>query len=174
MKYVDKNCEEVTTTGTDSGQLSFGKVISVERKNSTTGAVLSKQVFTYMTGPDGEAEIEKVETFDEAGQGTLVRFGYGRYGRVIDRYEYGYKQAGVYQVRRRTRIDYVDAQSYLDKRFLRLVSRVSVYDAKNNNDDAMTLKAKTETTYDDYAAMGGMQSYGLNASLYPPNHDADI
>ena len=26
VKYVDKNCEEVTTTGTDSGQLSFGSL----------------------------------------------------------------------------------------------------------------------------------------------------
>jgi RHS repeat-associated protein len=166
MKYVDKNCEEVTTTGTDSGQLSFGKVISVERKKSATGEVLSKQVYTYTTGPDGEAEIEKIETFDEAGQGTLVSLGYGRYGRVINQYEYGYKQADIYQVRRRTQYDYVDDPSYLDKRFLRLVSRTSVYDASD------ALKAKTETTYDDYAAMGGMQSYGLNPGEYPPNHDA--
>lgn len=35
------------------------------------------------------------------GQGMLVNFGYGRYGRVTDQYEYGYKQASVYQVRRR-------------------------------------------------------------------------
>jgi RHS repeat-associated protein len=173
MKYVDKNCEEVTTTGIDSGQLSFGKVISVERKNSTTGAVLSKEIYTYMTGPDGEVEIEKIETIDEAGQGTLVRFGYGHYGRMSDRYECGYKQAGSYQVRRRTHYDYIDDQSYLAAGFLGLVSRVSLYDAKNNNDDADDeLKVKTETTYDDYAAMGGMQSYGLNPSLYPPNHDA--
>ena len=32
IKYVDMNYEEATTTGTDSSQLSFGKVISVERK----------------------------------------------------------------------------------------------------------------------------------------------
>ena len=108
MKYVDKNCEEVTTAGTDSSQLSFGKVISVERKNSTTEATLSKQVFTYTTGPGGEVEIEKVEAFDEAGQGRLAKFSYGPYGRVINQYEYGYKQVGVYQVRRRTRYDYVD------------------------------------------------------------------
>lgn len=168
--HLDENSnpyvEEVTTTGTDSSQLSFGKVISVERKKSEPEEVLSKQVFTYTTGPDGEAEIEKIETFDEAGQGTLVSFGYGPYGRVTNQYEYGYKQGESYQVRRRTRYDYVDAQSYLDNRFLRLVRLVSVYDA------AGALKAKTETFYDDYAAMGGIESHGLNASEYPPNHDA--
>ena len=166
MIYHDKNCKEVTTTGTDSSQLSFGKVISVERKKSEPVEVLSKQVFTYTTGPDGEPEIEKIESFDEAGQGTLVSFGYGPYGRVNDKYEYGYKQAGAYQVRRSAHYDYVDAPSYLAARFLRLVSRVTFYDA------AGAPKAKTETFYDDYAAMGGMQSYGLNPSLYPPNHDA--
>jgi RHS repeat-associated protein len=173
IKYVDRNYEEITTAGTDSGQLSFGKPVSVERKNSATGATLNKQVFTYTTGPDGEAEIEKVETIDDIGQGSLIRFGYGRYGRVSDQYECGYKQADSYQVRRRTHYDYIDDQSHLTGRFLRLVSRASVYDAKNNNDNVDDeLKAKTETTYDDYAAMGGMQSYGLNQGLYPPNHDA--
>ncbi len=173
IKHVDKNLEEVTTTGIDSGQPSFGNLVSVELKNSATGATLSKQVLTYVTGPDGEVEIEKEETIDEAGQGRLVKVSYGDYGRVTDQYEYGYKQAGAYQVRRRTHYDYIDDPSYLAARFLRLVSRVSVHDAKNNNDDADDeLKAKTETFYDDYAAMGGMQSYGLNPSLYPPNHDA--
>src|SRR5262245_1795537 len=77
MEYVGKNCKDVTTTGTDSGQPSFGKVISVERKKIEPGETLSKQVFTYMTmtGQDGEVEIKEVETFDEAGQGTLVGFG---------------------------------------------------------------------------------------------------
>jgi RHS repeat-associated protein len=173
IKYVDKNCEEVTTTGTDSAQLSFGKVISVERKNSTTRAVLSKRVSTYMTGQDGEVEIEKVEEIDDAGQGTLVGFGYGRYGRVTDRYEYGYKQAGIYQVRRRIQYAYMDDSGYLDARFLRLVRSVIIYDAKNNtNNDDDAPVAKTEPEYDNYAAMGGMQSYGLTLSLYPPNHDA--
>src|SRR5262249_54954360 len=166
IKYVDKNCEEVTTTGTDSSQLSFGKPVSVELKNSTTGAVLSKQVLTYMNGPDGEVEIKEVETFDEAGLGSLVGFGYGRYGRVSDRYEYGYKQAGAYQVRRRTHYDFVDDQNYLTARFLRLVSRTSVYDA------AGALKAKTEAVYDGYTdpAVGGVESYGLAPSQYPPNN----
>src|SRR5262249_12614778 len=168
IKYVDRDYEEATTTGTDSGQLSFGKPVSVEIRDSATGAVLSRQVYTYMTAPDGEVEIKEVETFDEAGQGSLVGFGYGRYGRVSDRYEYGYKQAGAYQVRRRTHYDFVDDQNYLTARFLRLVSRTSVYDA------AGALKAKTEAVYDGYTdpAVGGIQSYGLTSGPYPPNHDA--
>jgi RHS repeat-associated protein len=174
IEYVGKNCKEVTTIETDSGQLSFGKVISVERKKINPEEVLSKQIFTYTTGPDGEAEIKEVETFDEAGQGRLVKFGYGRYGRVTDQYECGYKQGTDYQVRRRTHFDYIDTQNYKDERFLRLVSGVSVYDALNNNNDADdVLKAKTETFYDDYAAMGGIEYYNLvNARDYPPNHDA--
>jgi len=173
IEYSDKNCKEVTTIGTDSSQLSFGKVISVERKKSEPEEALSRQVFTYTNGQDGEAEIEKIETFDEAGQGRLVKFGYGRYGRVIDQYEYGYKQGADYQARRRTHFDYIDAQNYVDERFLRLVSGVSVYDALNNNDDADdVLKAKTITKYDDYAAPWVIENYNLSARQYPPNHDA--
>jgi RHS repeat-associated protein len=175
IEYSDKNCKEVTTIETDSSQLSFGKVISVERKKSEPEEVLSRQVFTYTNGQDGEAEIEKIETFDEAGQGRLVKFGYGRYGRVIDQYEYGYKQGADYQARRRTHFDYIDAQNYVDERFLRLVRGVSVYDAKNNNDDVDdVLKAKTVTTYDGYTdpAVGEIENYGLTSDQYPPNHDA--
>lgn len=172
VKNIDNNSEEVTTTGTDSSQLSFGKVVSVELKRSDPAGVLRKQVFTYMTGPAGEAEIEKVETFDEAGQGTLVSFSYGPYGRVINKYEYGYKQGSDYQVRRRTQYDYIDDQNYIDDqgqrevRFLRLVSQVSVFDASG------APMAKTKVEYDNYAAMGGMEIYGLSAGAYPPNHDA--
>jgi hypothetical protein len=104
-----------------------------------------------------------------------VGFGYGRYGRVSDRYEYGYKQAGGYQVRRRAHYDYVDDQNYLAARFLRLVSRTSVYDAKNNNDPTDDLlMAKNETFYDGYTdpAVGGIESYDLTSGQYPPNHDA--
>ena len=171
IRHVGMNLEEVTTTGTDSGQPNFGKATSVELRNSETGSTLSKQVSTYVTGPDGEVEIGQVETIDEDGQGTLFRFSYGHYGRVIDVYECGYKQAAGYQVRRRTRMDYIDGQSYLDARFLRLARRVSIYDALNNNNDADDkLTGKIETTYDDYSE--GIESYGLDSSLYPPNHDA--
>ncbi|HEU0177662.1 MAG TPA: PA14 domain-containing protein, partial [Blastocatellia bacterium] len=66
IKYddVNRDYEEATTIGTDSSsQLSFGKVISVERRTSSTPqTTLSKQVLTYVTGLDGEAEIGTVET----------------------------------------------------------------------------------------------------------------
>jgi RHS repeat-associated protein len=171
--YVEKKLEVETTTETDSSKLGFGKPISIEHRNSETKAVLGRQVLTYVAGPDGEVEPETVETIDEAERGTFVRFRYGRYGRVTDMYECGYKQGGDYQVRRRFHYDYHDVPSYEAARFLRLVSRQSVYDAKNNNNDADDeLKAKTEITYDDYSAMGGIEDYGLTPNLYPPNHDA--
>src|SRR6266498_1645948 len=169
--HVGKNLEEVTATGTDSGQPNFGKEASVELRKSDPGSTLSKQISTYVTGPDGEVEIGQVETIDEEGQGTLLKFGYGHYGRVSDLYECGYIQAAGYKVRRHTRFDYIDDQGHRDARFLRLVSRVSIYDAMNNNDDADDkLMGKIETTYDDYVE--GIESYGLNSNLYPPNHDA--
>jgi RHS repeat-associated protein len=165
IKDLGRNSKEVTTIGTDSSAVSFGKVVSIEQKKIDSETVLSKQSYFYMTGPAGEAEIEKVETIDETEQGRLVSFGYGPYGRLSDRYEYGFKQGGNYQVRRRTHYDYVDAQTYLDARFLRLITRVSIYEGND------ALKAKTEYVFDDYAAMGGMQSYELGPTLYPPNHD---
>jgi len=176
IKYVDRNYEEATTRGTDSSQLSFGKVISVERRTSSPPQLtLSKQVLTYVTGPDGEVEVGTVETIDEAGQGRLLKFGYGQYGRVIDKSECGYKQTTGYQIIRRTHYDYFDDSNYLAARFLHLVSRTSVYDALNNNnltDDV--LKAKTETVYDGYTdpAVGGIENYGLTSGQYPPNHDS--
>jgi hypothetical protein len=169
IKYddVNRDYEEATTIGTDSNQLSFGKLISVERRTSSQPPVtLSKQVLAYVPGLDGEAEIGTVETFDEAGQSRQVQFGYGHYGRVIDQSECGYKQADGYHVIRRTHYDYKDDQSYLDARFLRLVTRTSVFDANN------APKAKTETIYDDCVAMGEMETYGLVPSQYPPNHDS--
>ena len=98
ITYHGKDCKEVTTMGTDIGQLNFGKVISVElKKNTPQEEVLSRHVFTYTTGPDGGTQIETIETFDEEEQGTLVRFGYGPYGRVINKYEYGYKQGDSFE-----------------------------------------------------------------------------
>src|SRR6266498_3846340 len=56
-----------------------------------------------------------------------------------------------------------------------MVSRTSVYDAKNNNDPTDDLlMAKTETTYDGYTdpAIEEIENYGLTSGQYPPNHDA--
>jgi hypothetical protein len=167
INYVGRNYKEATTIGTDSSSpLSFGKVISVEQTTSATPPVtLGKQVLTYVTGLDGEAEIGTVETFDEAGQSKKVQFDYGNYGRVIDKSEYGYMQASVYPLIRRTHYEYKDDQNYKDARFLRLVTSTSVFDASN------ALKAKTTIIYDNYEAMGGMKTYNL-APGQPPNHDA--
>jgi len=165
IKNVGKNVDEITVTGTDSAQLSFGKVISVEARDDTTGATLSKRTYTYTTGPDGESEIAQVESIVD-GAGTLVSFAYDHYGRVADKSEYGYKQASGYNVYRRIHNDYINDLNYINARFLRLANRVSIYDANNN------LLSKAETTFDDYSSMGGMQSYGLSADQYPPNHDA--
>jgi len=178
IKYddVNRNYEEATTIGTDSSQLSFGKVISVEQRTSSTPqTTLGKRVLTYVTGLDGEVEVGTVETIDEAAHGKQVEFSYGHYGRVIEKSECGYKQASGYQITRRAVYDYDDDPIYLAARFLRLVIRTSVYDAKNNrgpNDDA--LMAKTETTYDGYTdpAINGIENYGLSSNQYPPNHDA--
>jgi RHS repeat-associated protein len=172
IQYVGRNYEEATTTGNDPNQpLSFGKVISVERRTSSLPkATLSKQVLTYVTGLDGEVEVGTVETIDEAGEGRQVQFDYGPYGRVIEKSECGYKQADGYHVIRRTHYDYDDDPTYTDARFLRLVIRTSVYDVLNNN----AQMAKTEITYDGYTdpAINGIEYYNLNSNQYPPNHDA--
>jgi RHS repeat-associated protein len=174
IKHLGRDYEEVTATETNGLQIvSFGKVLSVERRNSETGSTLGKHVFTYTFTPDFTVEIERLETIDEDGKGTLVRFGFGPYGRVTDRYECGYKQGDDYQVRRRIHYVYLDDTDHVAARFLRLVSRTSIYDANNNNnDDDDVLKAKIEAEYDNYAEPRQMKSYGLNSSLYPPNHDA--
>ena len=72
------------------------------------------------------------------------------------------------QAQRKTKYFYIDAVAYLDKRMLRLVKRVEVYNAGN------AMAAKTIFTYDDYAAMGGMEFYNMPTNPYPPNHDANF
>jgi hypothetical protein len=62
---------------------------------------------------------------------------------------------------------------HIGARLLHLVNKTEVYDAKvtsDNSDDVMV--AKTVLIYDDYAAKGGMESYGLTSGTYPINHDS--
>ncbi|MGH9898008.1 MAG: RHS repeat domain-containing protein, partial [Pyrinomonadaceae bacterium] len=173
MTQAEHHIQTVVTTGADSAQLSFGKVISVEQKSLSSGAVLSRRVYTYVNGPDGGPQIETIETTNEAGESRLVRSGYGSFGRVRNLYEYGFKQGSAYNVIRRTQYDYVDDGSYITERMLRLINRVSVYDGKNDNDDGDDeLKSKAENIYDDYGVMGGMESYGSGGTNFPPNHDS--
>jgi RHS repeat-associated protein len=155
----------VTTTGNDptNDPISTGKVVTVEQKDGST--VLFKSTTTYLTPADGGAQIASIETQDGTSPRVRTEFTYGSYGRVNNVYEFGF--AAAYQ--RRTKYTYKDGTAYLDDaRLLQLVDSIEVFDSTG------TKRAKTVFIYDDYAAKGGMETYGLTSGTYPPNHDSSF
>ena len=155
----------VTTTGNDTTNAPdfVGRVISTEQKDGS--AVLFKTSYTYVTPADGGVQIASVETQDGTSPRVRTEFTYGSYGRVNNVYEFGF--ASSWQ--RRTKYTYKDGTAYLDDaRLLQLVDSIEVFDSGG------TKRSKTVFIYGDYAAKGGMETYGLVSGTYPPNHDSSF
>lgn len=147
--------------GTNPGLQSNGKLIETTFKDGA-GVVKRRTELNYVTGADGGVQLGAVESFDEEGNRVRTETSYGNYGRVSEIREFGYTST----VQRKTTFSYVDSQSYIDSRLLQLVNKIQVFNSTPAN------VAKTEFIYDDYAAMGGMEFYGMPANPFPPNHDA--
>ena len=148
------NLEMLTTS-------SGGQVLAVEYRNGAT----SLRTINYVYGFPDSTQLTSYGTTDEAGNFASVAFDYGPYNRVTNIYESGFNGS----VMRRTRFQYSDAQQHIDARLLRLVTQVAVFDGPTG-----ALLSKTNYTYDDYAAKGGMEFYGLTPALFPPNHDSSF
>src|SRR5207342_2130026 len=85
--------------------------------------------------------------------------------------EYGFPTAGgTFKKRRRTEYAYLDTPSYLAAAFYRLVTLMTVWDAKETNDDSDDKRvAKTGFDYDNPDVGWEIQKYGFTPGCRPPS-----
>jgi RHS Repeat. len=154
----------LTTTDNNSGSFSYGKVLtSVLKSGSTT---LRTITYTYVAPLGVGVQLDTMTTADELGNTSKVSYTYGSYGRIASMAEYGFANTLV----RTTNYTYTDDPNYIGLNMLRLLVRITVSDSSGSN------VSKATFTYDDYAAKGGMEYYGLTAtsSYYPPAHNTNF
>ena len=147
------------TRSTNSASPANGLLVQTETK-SKAGASMAKSVSAYTNDPGGSPQVQSVTSYDDTGTPTKVDFDYDQYGNLLNKREYGFQVSGSWQVRRRTRLVYKTDTSYINAYLRGLVIEQNTYDAllnTNEADDVMI--AKSTNTYDDYAAMGGMEEY---------------
>jgi RHS repeat-associated protein len=158
------------TRSTNGSTVGKWRLLQSEIKNGS-GVSFGKTVYTYANDGGGSPQVQSVNAYDDAGQPTLVWFEYDQYGNVIVKREYGHQVGGQFLARRRTRLFYKTDTAYINAYLRSLVVEVAVYDALlNSNDLDDVMMAKTTMTYDDYAAMGGMEVYAGQPA--PPGHDS--
>ena len=158
------------TRSTNTASVSNGLMVQSEIKKS--GNSMAKEAHTYANDPGGSPQLESVTSFDDAGTPTKTDFSYNSKGAVLKVRDYGHQVSGAWQVRRRVQYSYKsDSDSnYLNDNLWRLVTQVSTFDALLNTNEADDVEIeKTTFTYDNYAAMGGMQNYG--GFIITPGHD---
>jgi RHS repeat-associated protein len=143
------------TAATDNGLL-------VQSEVKSGSSSLNKTVLTYTADGGGSPQVQSATNYDNMGTPTKVDFDYNSKGAVTNRREYGFQVTGNWQVRRRTSYSYKSDGdvNYFNANLWRLVTAVFVYDTQlNTNDGDDVLVAETTYTYDNYSALGGMQSY---------------
>jgi RHS repeat-associated protein len=156
------------TRSTNSASPAFGLLVQNEVK-SNMGASMARSVSAYANDPGGSPQVQSVIGYDDIGTPTKVDFDYDQYGNIANKREYGFQEGGVWKVRRRAGFVYKTDTAYVNAYLRGLVTVQYTYDAKlNTNDGDDEPIAKSTYTYDDYAAMGGMDNYGGTAS--PPGH----
>lgn len=161
------------TRSTNATLVSNGLLTQSETKTSG-GSSVSKAVSSYANDPGGEPQVSNVVNYDD-GTPTpnqiKVDYDYDSYGNVTNIREYGFQVSGQWQARKRTRNVYKTDTGYVNGYLRGLVIETDVYDALLNTNDADdVLLAKTTFTYDNYAAMSGMEDYrDPNTGQLPPN-----
>jgi RHS repeat-associated protein len=160
------------TRSTNTSSVANGLLTQSEIKTSG-GSSMGKSVISYANDPGGEPQIANVVSYDDGTptpNQTKIDFDYDSYGNVTNAREYGFQVSGQWKVRRRTHNVYKTDASYVSAYLRSLVIESDVYDALLDTNDANdVLMAKTAYTYDDYAAMGGMEEYrDAQGNLPPP------
>ncbi|HJQ68548.1 MAG TPA: RHS repeat-associated core domain-containing protein [Blastocatellia bacterium] len=164
------NSQLLLTRSTNNSSVANGLLVQSEIK-SNLSASMSKAVSTYANDPGGSPQVQSVTSYDDAGTPTKVDFDYDQYGNVTNNREYGFKDGGIWKVRRRTHFAYKTDAAYINAYLRSLVIEQSTSDAKLNTDDGDDAPiTKSTVTYDDYAAMGGMEEYrdSETGELPPP------
>jgi hypothetical protein len=159
------------TRSTNTSSVENGLLTQSEIKTSG-GASMSKSVISYANDPGGQPQVQSVVNYDDGtptANQTKVDHDYDSYGNITNSREYGYQVSGQWQVRKRTRNVYKTDSSYVNIYLRSLVIESDVYDALLDTNDANdTLISKSTYTFDDYAAMGGMEEYRDEKGNLPP------
>jgi len=160
------------TRSTNTLSLANGLLTQTEVKSSG-GASIAKSVITYANDPGGQPQVTNVVSYDDGTptpNQTKIDYDYDSYGNVTNTREYGFQVSGLWKVRRRTHTTYKTDTSYVNLYLRSLMIESDIYDALLDTNDANdVLMAKTTLTYDDYAAMGGMEEYrDAQGNLPPP------
>jgi YD repeat-containing protein len=131
----------------------------------TAGVALKTVTFSYANDGGGSPQVQYVFDYNDLGTPTLVGFEYDSYGNVTNRREYGTQIGGQWVARRRARFVYKTDSAYVTANIRNRVTEAAVYDVAASD---TTPIAKTTYTYDNYAAMGGMEEY--TGQTAPPHH----
>jgi YD repeat-containing protein len=160
------------TRSTNTSSVANGLLTQSEIKTSG-GTSMAKSVMTYANDPGGEPQVSNIVSYDDGTptpNQTKVDYDYDSYGNVTNTREYGFQMSGQWKVRRRTHNVYKTDTAYVNIYLRGLLIESDVYDALLDTNDANDVSmAKTILTYDDYAAMGGMEEYrDAQGNLPPP------
>ena len=159
------------TRSTNPSIVANGLMVTSEIKTSG-GASMRKSEISYINDPGGQPQVQAIISSDDVTptpNQTKVDFDYDAYGSVTNTREYGYQVSGQWKVRKRTRNIYKTDSNYLNAYLRSLLIELDVYDALlDTNDSNDVLMAKTTFTYDNYAAMGGMEEYRDQQGNLPP------
>ena len=166
-----------TVMVSDNDTFSAQNGLLKEQRLEVGGVVKSKQEFFYDNPASGQGssglQRNKVITTDDGSPANQTRtdFLYGQYGRLMTATEYGFPNAGGnFRKRRRMEYSYLDTPSYITAAFYHLVTFITVWDAKETNDDSDDVKiAKTSFDYDNPDSGWEIQQYGFTTGCTPPS-----
>ena len=169
---TNPDASTLTLTRSNVSGTDFGLLTQSEVKTSG-GTTMAKSEVSYTTDAGGQPQVASVVAYDDAtptANQTKVDHDYDSYGNVINTREYGFQQSGSWVVRRRTKNSYKTDTSYVNAYLRSLVIEKDLYDdpQPDTNDADDVLEAKTTYSYDDYAAMGGMENY--SGTTYSVGH----
>ncbi|HKQ06410.1 MAG TPA: RHS repeat-associated core domain-containing protein [Blastocatellia bacterium] len=144
---------------------SYGGLLYYIQPQRSDGFPMHTTTFSYANDPGGSPQVQYVFDYDETSQPALVGFDYDASGNILNKRDYGYQTNGQWLVRRRTHNVYTAISGAVG-----LLTETDVYDAQLDANDANdVLIAKTTYTYDNYAAMGGMDDHrDPNTGQLPP------
>jgi RHS repeat-associated protein len=155
-----------TITRPDGSTLTLNGGPASELKDST-GTTWAKTTCTYANDPGGVNQVQSITTYDETNTPTKVDFSYDQYGNETQKREYGNQIGGVWKVRRRTQTTYATTALTANTSSMNLATRVEIFDALENTNDADdVLIKKTEYQYDSAALTyySGANPPGYSAS----------
>jgi RHS repeat-associated protein len=158
---------QTVTTSLNGGAFFSGSTTTEYKQGSTTLRKVDQfqDSCPHLDGsPCDPRNVVQINITDDAQNVATTKYSYDKYNRMTEKDEYGFGAS----IARKTTYAYLDDSAHIALNMVHLVVRVKVFDAHNN------LASRTDFTYDDYNAKGGMETYGLIPSQYPNSHDASF